>query len=133
QIADAALRPYRCAADVKKFLPRELPALYSTDKEGKFLRSLEQSKELANPLMKGVLDNISRRERHHTPAARLLFNHHNPLTRRLVAGRDREAVKRAVQMLYVQALLLGHYPLSAKEMSLLSDGLLALIERGIRE
>src|SRR5262249_23084563 len=28
--ADAALRPFRCAADVKKFQPAELPALYST-------------------------------------------------------------------------------------------------------
>ncbi len=34
-------------------------------------------------------------------------------------------------MLYVQALLLGHHPLSAKEMALLNDGLLALIEWGV--
>jgi molecular chaperone HtpG len=30
-------------------------------------------------------------------------------------------------MLYVQALLLGHRPLSAKEMALLNQGLLGLI------
>jgi len=34
-------------------------------------------------------------------------------------------------MLYVQALLLGHYPLKAQEMSALSDGLLGLIELGL--
>ena len=34
-------------------------------------------------------------------------------------------------MLYVQALLLGHHPLNAKEMALLNDGLLALIEWGV--
>jgi molecular chaperone HtpG len=34
-------------------------------------------------------------------------------------------------MLYVQALLLGHQPLSSKEMALLNDGLLALIELGV--
>ena len=34
-------------------------------------------------------------------------------------------------MLYVQALLLGHHPLNAKEMAILNDGLLALIEWGI--
>jgi molecular chaperone HtpG len=33
-----------------------------------------------------------------------------------------------VQLLYVQALLLGHHPLRAQEMSLLNDGLLDLIE-----
>jgi len=31
----------------------------------------------------------------------------------------------------VQALLLGHYPLKAQEMSALSDGLLGLIELGL--
>ncbi|MFL5340793.1 MAG: HSP90 family protein, partial [Gemmataceae bacterium] len=125
--ADAALQPFRCAADAKKYLPKELPALYSIDREGKFLRSLEQTKEIANPLMKGVLENISRRKKHHGPAAQLLFNFHNPLVQRLTTVRDRSLVMRSVQMLYIQALLLGHHPLSSKEMALLNDGLLALI------
>ena len=34
-------------------------------------------------------------------------------------------------MLYVQSLLLGHHPLNAKEMKLLNEGLLGLIEWGI--
>ena len=34
-------------------------------------------------------------------------------------------------MLYVQALLLGHHPLSSREMKLLNDGLLGLIEWGV--
>jgi molecular chaperone HtpG len=36
-------------------------------------------------------------------------------------------------MLYVQALLLGHQPLNAKEMSLLNEGLLALIDLGVTQ
>jgi molecular chaperone HtpG len=36
-------------------------------------------------------------------------------------------------MLYVQALLLGHYPLKGKELELLTSGLLGLIEHGIGE
>ena len=34
-------------------------------------------------------------------------------------------------MLYVQALLLGHHPLSSKEMALLNEGLTDLIGRGV--
>jgi molecular chaperone HtpG len=45
--------------------------------------------------------------------------------------RGKRLLERSVQMLYVQALLLGHYPLSAKEMRLLNEGLLALIEWGV--
>jgi molecular chaperone HtpG len=133
-IADAALKPFRCAADVKKFLPKELPAMYTTNREGRFLRDLEQSKEIASPLFASVLDSIGRRERGPAEAhSHLCFNLHNRLVRRLAAVRDRPLVGRSVQMLYVQALLLGHHPLSSKEMALLNDGLLALIESGIRE
>jgi molecular chaperone HtpG len=129
--ADAALRPFRCAAEVKKFLPRELPALYSTTSEGRFLRSLEQSQEIASPLWAGVLGNIGKRERA-APGARLCFNFHNALVRQLAEVRDRALVQRSVQMLYVQALLLGHHPLNAKEMGLLNEGLLAMIEWGLK-
>jgi len=133
-VADAALKPFRCAADVKKFLPKELPAMYTTNREGRFLRDLEQSKEIANPLMKDVLDSISKRERRPTEAhSQLCFNYHNRLVQRLSRVRDRTLLARSVQMLYIQALLLGHHPLSSKEMTLLNDGLLALIESGIRE
>ena len=63
----------------------------------------------------------------------LQFNFDNPLVRRLAGVRERTVVQRSVQMLYIQALLLGHHPLSSKEMKLLNDGLLSLIEWGIRE
>jgi ABC-type Co2+ transport system permease subunit len=42
-----------------------------------------------------------------------------------------DLLRRSVEMLYVQALLLGHQPLNAKEMNLLNEGLLALIELGL--
>lgn len=130
--ADAALKPYRCTADVKKFRPPELPALYVTSREGRFLRSLEQSKEIASPLWSGVLDNLSRRERRSGPEATLTFNFRNGLVQRLAGLCDRALLQRSVQMLYIQALLLGHHPLSAKELALLNDGLMALIERSVR-
>src|SRR5262249_22210147 len=114
KIAEAALTPYKTSSEIKKFLPKELPAMYTTDREGRFIRSLEQSKEIANPLWSGVLDNIGRRERHAGPYAQLTFNYQNSLVRRLAALRDRKLVHRSVQMLYVQALLLGHHPLSSK-------------------
>ncbi len=129
--AEEALRPYKCTADVKKFLPRELPAMYTTDREGRYLRSLEQSKELSNSLWSSVLDKISKSHRHSPAHSQICFNFHNPLIKRLVSVTDRALLKRSVQMLYIQALLLGHHPLSSKEMALLNDGLLALIEHGI--
>ena len=131
EAADAVLRPFRCRAEVKKYRPKELPALYSLESEGRFLRSLEQSKEIADPLWASVLGNLGRRERPDAAYAQLCFNFGNALVRRLTAVRNRALLRRSVEMLYVQALLLGHHPLSAKEMALLNDGLLALIEWGV--
>ena len=45
--------------------------------------------------------------------------------------KDRAVLHRSIQMLYLQSLLLGHHPLSGKEMQLLNEGLLSLIEWGI--
>jgi molecular chaperone HtpG len=36
-----------------------------------------------------------------------------------------------VQLLYVQSLLMGHHPLNQKEMAILNEGLLAMIEWGV--
>jgi molecular chaperone HtpG len=129
--ADAVLKPFRCSTEVKKFQPADLPALYSTNSEGRFFRSLEQSRELANPLWSGVLDSLSRREHAHVGTAQLCFNYENPLVRKLAVVKDGKKLTRAVQMLYVQALLLGHHPLNAKEMALLNDGLLGMIESSV--
>ncbi len=129
--AETVLKPFRCEPEVKKYKPRELPALYTTTGEGRFFRSLEQSKEIANPLWSGVLDNLSKKDRPPTTFANICFNFENPLVKRLTTVRDRAVLHRSIQMLYLQSLLLGHHPLSGKEMQLLNDGLLALIEWGI--
>ncbi len=63
--------------------------------------------------------------------AQLCFNFNNPLVQSVVSQTDAELVKRCVQMLYVQALLLGHHPLSEREMRVLNEGLLGMIERGL--
>ncbi len=49
------------------------------------------------------------------------------MVRKLAGVTDRHLMKLSVEMLYVQALLLGHRPLSAQEMMLLNQGLLGLI------
>jgi molecular chaperone HtpG len=128
--ADEALRSFRCSTEVRTFRPENIPALYVTSGEGRFFRSLEQSKEVANPLWGSVLDSLGRRPQPVAPA-RLTFNFRNPLVRRLASVTDRSLVRRAVQLLYVQALLLGHHPLTTKETTLLNDGMLALIEASL--
>jgi molecular chaperone HtpG len=126
-LADRELQPFKCAAEAKKFLPEELPTLYSTARDAEFHRSRERSMEVADPLWGAVLGSLAG-EGSVGPYAQLTFNYRNPLVRRIAKIADRTVQKRSVEMLYIQALLLGHHPLSAREMSLLNEGLIGLIE-----
>lgn len=130
-IADSVLRPFKCNTEIKRFKPSDLPVLYSTSADGRFFRSLEQSKEVANPLWSGVLDSLSHSQRHVANYASLCFNFANSLIQRLARIQDRGLVQRSVQMLYVQSLLLGHHPLAGKEIKLLNDSMMSMIEWGV--
>lgn len=130
--ADQVLRTFQCATDIKKFLPIEMPMLYHLSQEGDFLRSVEHSKEIANKMWSDILSNLSDSDSNGINA-HLFFNLRNPLIQKLVKLKDGRLLSRAVQMLYIQALLMGHHPLHSKELSLLTEGLSDLIEGCIND
>ncbi len=127
---DTVLQPFRCASDIRKFEPQQLPALYTSNDEAAFVRSVEQSKEIADELWNGVLDRITESPSR-SAYSQLCLNYNNPLVRRLSEAKDKTVVGRSIQMLYVQSLLLGHYPLKSAEMVLLNEGLLGLIDASL--
>jgi len=47
--------------------------------------------------------------------------------------RDERLVRRSVELLYVQALLLGQHPLRKQELGLMNEGLLGLIDWGLSQ
>ena len=130
RLATEVLQDYQCGAQIRKFAPSELPALYTANDGTNLQRSLQQSREIANPHFATILDNLSD-TLEGEPHAQLCFNLDNPLVAKLASLPEGDLPRLAIQMLYVQALLLGHHPLNAREMSLLNTGLLGLIELGI--
>lgn len=127
--ADAVVHPFRCATEIARFQPRELATLYSTSRDAALFRGAQQASEIADTHWSGVLGNVLG----DTPApyAKLFLNYNNPLIRRLALLSDAALLRRCIGMLYVQALLLGMYPLTAREMQLLNGGILGLIEAAI--
>ena len=126
EIAGETLEQYDTRADVRKFDPATLPTLYTANEDAGFRRQVERTQEHTDELWSGVLDAIS--EPTGSSLSQLCFNFENSLIRKLSTLRNEELIRRSVEMLYVQALLLGHYPLKGDEMLLLSDGLSGLIE-----
>jgi molecular chaperone HtpG len=126
RVAEEALEPLRCEVSFKKFLPPEVPTLYGDANDGAFQRDLERAREETDALYASVLEGaLGKRSDEERP--QLCFNLRNPVVRRLARVRDTAQLRLSVEMLYVQALLLGHRPLNAREMALLNRGLLGLI------
>lgn len=127
KLADVVLQPYKCAADAKKFAPVELPTLFTANDSATFLRSVEQSQEQADDMWGEILENISETAQQDS-YSQLVLNFRNPLIQRLATVNDRELASRVIQILYLQALLLGNYPLAPEERGILASGLLGLID-----
>ena len=78
-----------------------------------------------------MLDAFAEEIEEHTAA--LYLNWSNPLIRRLAKLDDAEKIRVCVEILYVQELLTGRFPLQGNELSLLNKNLIQLIEWGTAE
>ena len=127
RIADAVLQPFRCQAELRKFKPVEIAALFTSSEQSNFFRSVEQSREVANDLFSEVLDGVAS-DPGLSSWPQLCFNFANPLIQKMIGITDSELLQRSIELLYVQSLLQGHYPLKANEQRVLNSGLLNMID-----
>ncbi|MBT2293104.1 HSP90 family protein [Paenibacillus albidus] len=126
--ADAALQRFRCQIQLKRFKPSELPALYTLSKESSDLRSLEAAKEVSTDALSSVLNSLGSSFQA-AAYSTLYFNLDNPVVSRVFSG-DPAMLPAAVEMLYVNALMMGHYPMSRQELAVLNEGIIRFIEWG---
>ena len=129
-IADAqrVLGAFRAQPILKGFEPLTVPALLSQSDRVAYGRQLRASREVALPLFVDVLDAVSPPESESLPL--LVFNVRNELVRAMCRklGQKRDL---AIQLLYLQALMLAHQPLSTSELELLQKATLQLLMQGL--
>jgi len=130
--ADHSLRPFGVRVELRKFSPEEMPALYLPDSTHEFLRSAGKTIEEANAFFASVLQNATSDMRVKASDNVLCLNYQNRLVRKLSESPRNSQVEGIVRLLYVQALLLGHYPLNQAEMNILTTGLLDILENSLR-
>lgn len=123
RIAGAVLEPFDCSVRIRQFEPEELPTLYLADGDAQLSRQISVSEEVADDLWRDMLARIKPQA-----TSELCFNFSHPLVRRMLEHKDASLVRRIVQILYVQALLMGHYPLGRRELELMSEGLSGMLE-----
>ncbi|HOX59072.1 MAG TPA: HSP90 family protein [Candidatus Paceibacterota bacterium] len=126
ETAASTLHPVNCRPSLRRFLPAELPVLYTASEARRLQRSAEQAREASSEVWSGIL--VSVFQESDPTFAELCLNYENPLIQRLLRTGSDAVARRVVEVLYVQALLLGQYPLNAAEMRLLNQALTGLAE-----
>jgi len=124
--ANAALSRFNCRAVLRKFSPENVPTIYYMDEQTNFQRSVQKSKGIVSNTWASLLDSVADTANYNSNS-QLCLNFNHALVKRL-AERDND-IKLEIEILYVQALLLGHHPLNNEELNILSDGLLELMDR----
>ncbi len=123
--AEKTLEPMRCRISLKNFSPQQLPALYVPGDEGLFDSTMDGQN------FSSFFEGFDFSNEEESSGARLYLNCTNSLVKRLYILRDPEYIETVIQVMYVQALLAGHYTLGNKEMEMMNKGLIKLMEYGI--
>lgn len=128
--ASAVLAPSGCSVVLRSIDRADLPGLYVADPE--VLRAIDRSrtKGITGSLWGGVLDRIDdtlATSRDDDLTARLCLNWSNRVVRALARVEDDAVFARTLQLLYIQALLAGHHPLSDSDRALMTSALSDLV------
>lgn len=129
-VAERILAKYDCKAEIKKFSPITLPAFYYIDKQALFLRRIQSAKEAASSLFAGMLSEFAR-DIQKEASAYLYFNYTNPVIKKLCMLEDEADIECFVEILYIQTILIGGYPMHNNEMGILNGRIMELIERNL--
>jgi len=128
-LANEILEPFKCSVEIRSFYPKELPALYSAGSAALFQRAIGETKQITNSLWSSVMDDMAAGIETEN-VARLCFNHSNPVVFKISKMKEETLLRLSIQMLYLQAVLMSHRPLTTKETVLLSEGMLGFIDWG---
>ncbi|MCJ46745.1 HSP90 family protein [Listeria monocytogenes] len=113
---------------IKHFEPKDLPIIFIHSTATQELRELERAVEETSSVFSDILESIQK-EQEPAPLAHLYLNLDNELIKRLfTSGKTVKELSVIVNVLYIQALLLGHYPLKRKEMVLMNQNMLRILE-----
>ncbi|WP_145146457.1 HSP90 family protein [Paenibacillus xylanexedens] len=131
RLADSALQRFRCRAEVKGFKPSDLPVLFTLSQESSTLRALEKASEESTELFSSILGSLSSGISS-AGYSTLYLNVNNPIIQRVLTSLDDQMTPIAIEMLYVNALMMGHYAMNRQELEVLNQGIVRFIDWGLR-
>lgn len=125
--ANELLKQQYCKAQLKQFEPTDTPAIYVANDEAMNNKNLQSLSNSGNPFA-ATLQNFIKKE-DNMPT--LCFNKDNEIVKNLIAIEDDSLFSSVVHIMYVQALMLGGYPVNKKEMTVFNEALYQLLVMGM--
>ncbi|MCI4670604.1 MAG: HSP90 family protein [Bacteroidia bacterium] len=123
------LSKFRCEVILKRFDPVSIPGIYHITKQQFMTRDLERTRDLNQDSVWGnVLDDFIQ-EQKYIFASQLFVNIQNPLIERMGQSVGSTDLKDFIELIYVNALLLGHYTPNEGERRILNNNLINLIDK----
>lgn len=130
QVFSDSLKDFDCRAVVKDFGLTHLASLFCINNNGKIKKDIRKAKEKSNELFTDILETFED-EIEEDVSSVLYINSKNDLINRISEINDYTKLNTFAQILYVQALISGGYPVFNREMNILNDNLISLIEWGL--
>lgn len=125
--ANIALRKFNCSCEGKLFSPPELPSLFVLDEEALLRNEVSAaSDDNEFSFFEGEFEDYS-----DISLSKLYLNCSNSLVRKFADISSYDMIKTIAEVMYVQALMLGHHPINRTEMNILSKNLTKLLELGL--
>ena len=125
--ANDLLKNQYSKAQLKQFDPIDTPAIYVANDEAMSNKNIQNLSNSGNPFA-ATLHNFIKKE-DNMPT--LCFNKDNEIVQNLIAIEDETLFNSVVHIMYVQALMLGGYPVNKKEMTVFNDALYQLLIMGM--
>ena len=127
--ANELLKSLYCKVQFKQFDPVDTPAIYVANDEAMSNKSLQNLSNVSNPFASTLHNFIKKEDNMPT----LCFNKENELVRNLIQVDDKVMFDAVLHIMYVQALMLGGYPVDKKEMTVFNDALYQLLIMGMSD
>jgi molecular chaperone HtpG len=126
--ANKILKPYYCKAQIKRFDPEDTPAIYIANDEALNDKNIRSLANTSNPFA-STLHGFIKKKDELIPT--LCFNKDNVLVNDLIDLDDEIIFEAVINILYVQSLMLGNYPVNKKEMTVFNDSIYQLLIMGV--
>lgn len=124
--AGEALRSMHCRVSLKNFSPSELQALYVPGSDTLFEETMDEGS------FSGFFENFDFGEETCGETDKLYLNSSNSFIRSLGQVEDKQLTGAIARVIYSQALLAGHYTLTAEQSEVMNGGLQKLMEYAVR-